>query len=1099
MKKGKISHLGAVLVALFVGAAVFASAAAAETPVFDADLSLTGGCTASPIDPVPDAGCPGGLHPSSSFSHPEAVATDSYGNIYVANFGKESQGGTEGRIDIFDSAGRFITELLDAAGPRALAVDSQGYLYVVNAADAERLVRYDPSASSYEPAKGEIAYESSPTVIDDVFGQYGVAVNPSNDHLFANYGFYVTEYGSAEEGNPAIDESIGQGELAASSGLGIAVDATHKRIYASDGNKIKVFELEGPHNRVLTVEGTPSGGPFHSELSVAVDEATGHFFVFDAPGTTVYEFDEAGNYLAAIKHSFQYVIAAEIAIDNGTNSPNRGYLYVPSHPSGVGHVFAFGPATECAPEIEAPSAGQLTQSEAVLSAEVKPCGLETTYSFQYTTRSSFEAEGFDSARVAGGGTLPPVSTFSNVSASVNGLDPGTEYVFRVLATNAKGPAEDEGAFTTFPGESGGGACPNEALRTGASALLPDCRAYELVTPPDTNAHTPHGVGRVGDLFATREGSPGGESISFRIEGGLIPGSNGTGAFFGDPYLAKRTSSGWSTSNAGPNGTESGALAPGSPSPDQRYSFWGTAGSEGTAAVPGSKEANYVRYPDGHSELVGRGSLATDPEAHGKLISEDGGHIIFVSGSNLNDSVQLEPEAPESGTQAIYDRTADEVTHVVSLLPGDETPKAGENANYVGASLDGLGIAFELGGTLYLRYNNEETFAIGGGVTFAGVAEGGNRIFYLEGGNLLRFDATNGEVKAFNASGTVIPVNVSADGSAAYFVSTSVLTSEANPNGVKAKAGQQNLYLSREGTISFVGIVTERDVEGEDINTDVIEGLGLWTNAVGPSPYGAPGRLGEDPSRTTPDGSVLLFESRANLTGYASEGHNQVYRYSATGELACLSCSPVGAPPTGSASLESIAQAFGDPEPFSAFAYVANLRSDGRRAFFQSTESLLPTDTDGLQDVYEWEAGGVGSCTSAAGCLYLISPGHSSKPDYLYAASDSGDDVFFVSSDVLLGVDSSETPSIYDARVNGGFAESAVSPCQGEGCRPNAVPAPALAPPALPALGSHDNSGHRCPKGKRKVRRHDKVRCVKKHHHRRHHRHKANSHEKGVGR
>ncbi len=382
--------------------------------------------------------------------------------------------------------------------------------------------------------------------------------------------------------------------------------------------------------------------------------------------------------------------------------------------------------------------------------------------------------------------------------------------------------------------------------------------------------------------------------------------------------------------------------------------------------------------------------------------------------------------------------------------------------------------------------------------YAGLAEGGGRIFYLQGGDLYRFDAATGETTAFTTSGDITPVNVSADGTSAYFVSPSVLTGAPNPRGESPEAGGENLYRSREGSISFVATVTERDVVGEKDATNVyVDGLGLWLKAVGPTGTESPGRPGVDPSRATPNGSVLLFESRANLTGYDSAGHAEVYRYDASGSLECLSCNPTGAVAGSDASLQSLGNSLGDPEPLTTANLLGNLRSDGARAFFQSSEALVLGDTDGLQDVYEWEAQGVGSCMRPGGCVYLVSSGHSSHPDYLYGISDSGDDVFFLSSDLLTGADEEETPSIYDARVGGGFAEEAAAPCEGEGCRSALSAPPGLPAPAAPALGAKDNVSPHCPKGKRRVKRHGKLRCARKKHRRRHHRHRrAHAKQKG---
>ncbi|MGN6276148.1 MAG: hypothetical protein ACTHNP_09520 [Solirubrobacterales bacterium] len=1069
--------------------------------MFDPTLSLTGGCKASEIDPVPDPSCP--EEPERPFSSPRSVTTDSHGDIYVASYGLESAHGKDGRIDIFNPQGEFLAELADEQGPKSVAIDENGDLYVfdyvgptLETEGLQRTVRYEPT--NYNPGAGEIAYGKPPVVVSEAGNSItALAVNPANGHLFVHYAERILEYGSAAENNKQLEE-IAAAELSNFFGTGIAVDVAHNRLYASDFHAIKVFELAPPHNLLLTVEGSAvPAGSFANALAVAADEGTGHFFIYDGEGTNaVYEMDEAGEYLSTIEHGFQYVFGAEIAVDNGKDSPNGAlnpdgrYLFVPSHSSGIGHVFAFGvEPSPCAPTVKTISFGGVTESEADLRATIEPCFLESHYTFEYTTQEAFEAEGFAGAQVTGEGQIPASGTPVPVSAVAEELEPGTVYRFRVVAENEKGGNEAEDQFSTYPVEPPV-ECPNAELRTGFSAPLPDCRAYELVTPADTNARSPLGIGHLGTYFTTREASAEGGKVSFLTEGGTIPGFEGTGALAGDTYLAARTPVGWSTSASGPTGEESSAPIPGSNSPDQGFAFW-KAGGEGSAII-GGKETAYLRYPDGHSELIGRGSVATDPYAVGKLISANGAHVIFAS------SQGLEENAPASGTQTVYDRTIDEETgeeetHVVSLLPANVTPAAGENSVYVGASLDGKGVAFSIGKKLYLRFNDEETYEIGENVTFAGVAEGGERIFYLKGGDLFAFDAKSEATVRFTESGDVTPVNIAAEGTAVYFVSPSVLTGDENPNGAKAQVGKENLYLSREGTISFVGTVTKRDVEGESGNEQV-DGLGLWTEAVGP------GRLGVDPSRTTPDGGVMLFESRAALTSYDPQGHAEVYRFDFLHqELTCVSCNPTQAAAVGTASLQSVSQVQEAPEPLSSFGLVANLRADGRRAFFQSTEPLVAADSDGLQDVYEWEAQGVGSCTRAGGCVNLISSGQSRRIDYLYAVSASGDDVFIRSSDLLLPADRDETPSIYDARVNGGFPEPIDQSCQKEPCPSGTTPPPFLPTPLTIPMGPPEPPvPPKCPKGKHKAKRNGKTVCVEKHHKHAHHHRRAGTKRKGAG-
>jgi hypothetical protein len=70
----------------------------------------------------------------------------------------------------------------------------------------------------------------------------------------------------------------------------------------------------------------------------------------------------------------------------------------------------------------------------------------------------------------------------------------------------------------------------------------------------------------------------------------------------------------------------------------------------------------------------------------------------------------------------------------------------------------------------------------------------------------------------------------------------------------------------------------------------------------------------------------------------------------------------------------------------------NLSEDGRRLFFQSRDPLVAQDTNGRQDVYEWEADGEGSCAQAVGCVLPVSDVSGEDDSFFMDASPNGNDV-----------------------------------------------------------------------------------------------------------
>lgn len=1082
-----------------------ASATAAEFPyTLNKALSLTGDCSTSAADDVPDPDCAGEPpayppppdRPVGRFDRPFSITVDDWGNVYVAS---RSSGVTEGRIDIFDPEGHFIGELADPHGPQSIAVDGEGNLYAYEATEGvlnSAVVRYPPDV--YNPAAGEIEYDPAERIVlfEKFAARPGLAIDRANpldagdDRLYVNKEFEIEIYSSAKTGNTLVDTITPAGM---DQGKYVAVDAERRRLYATTCKKtnencvVWVLEADAPYNLLQEIDGnrTPAKDFFSKEgkLSIAVDETNGHFFVGDlASQDDVFEFDASYDYVSRFAIPGGALENAGVQSDVAENpkapaAANYRHLYVPiAKPSGS--ALAYSPPLVTAPQIESLAAQSIGETEAELRALIHPKQLETTYEIKYVTEAQHAIDGFASATTAATGTIAGGPTAQSVSAQLSGLEPGTAYRFLVTAENELGEVEKEASFATHEDATPpppDGSCPNEVLRTGASAALPDCRAYELVTPANTNGRVPRGDERAGEYFGMVQASPAGDKVDFLVTSGGLPGYEASGYFFGDPYLASRDpKTGWSTALAGPTGEQASKPKPGGFSPDQGYSFW-LAEGEGSAVL-GAQPTSYVRYPDGRSELIGRGSLGSEQFAKGLLITEGGSHIIFRTANPAGHKAQrLEPEAPAEGIIAIYDRTPDEQTHVVSLLPDGTAPA--QNAQYEGASADGEGIVFKIDTTLYLRLANEVTHQIGApGATFAGVSDHGERVFYLEGGDLKAFDTKSEEAIVFaDTAAPVTPVNIAPQGGRAYFLSeTAIPGSGPNPNGDSPLPGAQNLYLSEgEGTPIFIATVTERDVEG-DPTEEGGDGLGLWIESLQQR------RPSMVPARLTPNGSVFVFQSRAELAGYEPGTEPQVYRYDRlAASLQCVSCPPTQTPATGGAVLQTVGYDNFDV-PLGIYGFVPALRADGKRLFFESTEALLSSDIDEQRDVYEWEAEGVGSCKRKGGCVYLISPGKNNSPDYLFGHSQSGDDVFIHTSAILLPGDEA-TASIYDARVGGGFASPAPVICAEEACKPGLTPPPALPAPQSGAQGKSGNvkEAKKCPRGKRKVKRKGKMVCVKK--------------------
>ena len=663
-------------------------------------------------------------------------------------------------------------------------------------------------------------------------------------------------------------------------------------------------------------------------------------------------------------------------------------------------------------------------------------------------------------------------------------------------------------------------CPNEALRTGPSANLPDCRAYEQVSPPDKNGND--ALGRPG----LTQSSPSGEAVTYGSLG-PFPGVPGSSEY--PTYLAARASGegGWSTRGLLPQTQGSQGE---NPPKDARV--WALT-EDLSLALLDSEGSNYV-YDTATESSLPFASIA--PASHVKYAfagaSADDSTILFEDEIALPGTI-----GAQEGVPNLYEWVEGQPRLIAADAvagPGGEFINEERAYDYYTQhtiSADGSRVFYTSLAAgpgdrhVYMREGQGAPLPVSNGAAeWRAATPDGSTALYIEAGGLYRWcQRLPGGPPCEGEAGSGAPLltqiapptagvsgtlGLSDDGSYVYFVAEGALTGQ-NSEGNEPTQGKPNLYAWHRGETTYVATLG-----GNVDDTD-------WEGHAGESTEAA--AEGQRSSRVTPGGRSVLFASNLSLTGYPNAQNNEIYRYDApAATLSCISCNPSAQPAIASTFLARVAIPYFALPPARANGYLTrNLSAAGSRVFFETPEALLPADANtGANpncephhtgcDVYEWEADGAGSCRSEArsgGCLYLISSGQPGTFSYFGDASASGDDVFFFTGQSLVAQDGDGNFDLYDARVGGGLAAQNAPPpkiCEAQGCRDEGTHEPPAQAPASESFEGHEPTPAppSCRRGF--LRRHGV--CVRRHRHRRHspgtngrHRHRAADHSRGGGR
>ncbi len=1057
---------------------------------------------------------------------PVAVAVSpSNGDLYVGVRGTNL-------VQIFDSSGNPITQLSVniSSNLDSITVNGAGDVYVVD--EKANLTEYKPSAN---PPTAATTFDAG-TVID-ANGAFAVALDPSNEDI------YVAE--TAPDQIRILDPSgntvdtFGANQIGESAGIGvngISGSSRDQSTYVADINANVVYIL-GATGVDLPEVGTGDA----SKITRTSAELTGVVEPSEGTISKCYFAINGGTHLPCEPTP---PIAGRVQVtaqlDGLEPATSYGYQLVAENANGStdGQEEVFTTIAE-PPELSGLTVTGVRSDLATLHAVINPNKADTTYHFEYVTTKQFETNGFaEATRVpttdddaGSGGAEVAVSEQTGV------LTAGSQYHFKVSATNSGGTSSAERTFSTYSTGSPTDTCTNAHVRQQTEAAqLPDCRAYELVSAPNTGGYAVESTLVPGQMpfggYPQASGATNSTQSSRLLYGVHFGGIAGVGDPTNkgvDPYIANRGTDGWSTEYVGipGSGTPSkvsfaSTLLEADPSLDN-FAFGGMGicspcFTDGSSGIP-------LHLSDGSLVQGMTGAIAqpsATPDGHiAKYFSADGSHFVFGSTSKF-----AEGGNQSTGDASIYDRSLKtNETHVVSNSPEGHPLACLQGTGDCHSPGDGNGIA-ELGisrdGSRIVVAQKVETDAEGNvywhlymdigdaaktvdltpgathGVLFDGMSEDGSRVFFTTRDKLLAADT--------DSSADIYMAEIDSQGTVTLHLISTTNSDACNPveneerphwNTVGATANCDAVAIGGGGgigtTSGSIYFLSPELLDGPANGSANQPNLYLAGPGVTPrfiatleadnplviDSVGKAEAFNYSNFQVTQNGDFAAFTSALPLTPTVENaGFEQVYRYDALSEeLDCVSCNPTGGIDTGDGSLSYLG---------------LGLTNDGR-VFFDSTQALAARDQDEKSDVYEWEAEGRGTpaCASPKGCVNLISTGTSRFDSELLGVSADGTDAFFFTRDTLVPQDENGTlAKIYDARELGGFPYIPPPvPCKAsDECHGPSSPIP---PP--PSFGTLAGSGGdyteaspspgECKKGF--VKRHGK--CAKKNHRHKPHR------------